>query len=116
MARNCSCGCGNEIIYKPHHKYHIPNYINGHQKNHLGYKHTEESIKKMSLNARSWKGDNVQYRALHQWVRKWLPAPEKCQMCDGIKRLTLSNITGEYNREFHNWLYLCYKCHRSIDR
>ena len=114
----CQCGCGNEIVYKPHHKYYNPRFITGHNRTrgHTGHKHTEESRKKMSEHSTKWKGDNVGYRALHQWVRKYLPSPEKCQMCNEIKRLTLANITGEYNRSFCNWLYLCYKCHNRIDR
>jgi hypothetical protein len=26
----CACGCGREIVFKPHHRYHNPIYIAGH--------------------------------------------------------------------------------------
>jgi len=46
----CKCGCGKEIIIKPHHKYYgIPEYINTHNliivhKNIKGLKRTPEQI------------------------------------------------------------------------
>jgi len=116
MIRVCSCGCGMDIIFKTHHKYYPPKFINGHHKGHLGHKHSEESKQRMSENSHMWRGNKVKYRALHQWIRKYLPIPKNCQMCNEIKRLTLSNITDEYNRFFCNWLYLCYKYHNRLDR
>ena len=47
----CKCGCGGEIIIKPHHKYYgIPEYISGHNKSFLGKHHNEISIQKISDN------------------------------------------------------------------
>jgi hypothetical protein len=66
-------------------------------------------------NCPSWKGDDVKDRALHRWVRKCFPAPERCQGCKQIKRLDLANVTGVYNRELKNWRYLCRTCHTTLD-
>jgi hypothetical protein len=63
----------------------------------------------------SWKGDNVGYGTLHQWVRKHNIRPSLCQICDKKTRLDLANITGIYNRDFKNWMYLCRRCHMSQD-
>lgn len=42
----CECGCGREIIFKKHHKYHKPRFITGH--NWEGKKHSEETRAKIS--------------------------------------------------------------------
>lgn len=43
----CKCGCGQEIIIKPHHKYvGIPDYISGH--NRQGCKRSDSFKKKQS--------------------------------------------------------------------
>lgn len=63
----------------------------------------------------NWKGEEVQYRALHHWVRKNFPVPKHCVFCSEEKRLYLANMTGIYNREIINWKYLCAKCHIKHD-
>jgi hypothetical protein len=62
-----------------------------------------------------WKGDNVGKWALHIWVRKRLPIPKLCQICNKTPPYDLANITGIYNRELQNWKYLCRKCHMESD-
>ena len=63
-----------------------------------------------------WRGDDVKYRALHQYVRKYNPPPKICDNCREERKLDLANITGIYNREFVNWKYICRKCHIRLDR
>ena len=115
------------------------------QKGHkiwLGRKHTEEAKEKtrqaklgeknpmfgtkLSAEAKAkitfhdekhpgWKGDDVGYFGLHQWIRKNLAKPEFCQIC-GIKPPEQAAcITGLYNREFKNWKWLCVSCHIIFD-
>jgi len=55
-----------------------------------------------------WRGDEVSYNRLHQWVRRYLPKPEFCVKCGKRKALDLAN-KGIYNRDFNNWEYLCYR-------
>ena len=62
-----------------------------------------------------WKGDNVGYGSLHDWVKRHFPAPEVCDNCRETKKLDLSCVTGKYNRNFSNWKYLCRKCHMESD-
>ncbi len=62
-----------------------------------------------------WKGNEVGYSALHQWVRRHLPKPELCQRCNKKPSIDLANITGYYNRDFENWKYLCRSCHVKTD-
>lgn len=62
-----------------------------------------------------WKGDDVGYHALHAWIRRHLPKPEFCQMCNTKPATDLANITGIYNRDFSNWKYFCHQCHLIYD-
>lgn len=62
-----------------------------------------------------WRGDNVGYGALHDWVKRMLAMPFACGKCEQIKKLTLSNISGEYKRDVSDWVWLCYSCHRKYD-
>lgn len=84
----------------------------------FGKKHSEET--KMKLGHKNekhyeWKGDDVGYDAIHEWIRRHLSAPKLCQMCNNIRPFDLANITGIYNRDFKNWKYLCRSCHMKFD-
>lgn len=65
----------------------------------------------------NWKGDNVGYYCLHNWVRRRKPKPEKCEDC-GKRReyLELANISGEYKRDINDYKYLCFMCHMKFDK
>lgn len=85
-----------------------------------GRKHSEVTLLKMRLiklgdNNLVWKGEDVGNGALHAWVRRHLPMPELCQMCNLVPPYDLANITGIYNRDFSNWKYLCRHCHMTSD-
>lgn len=62
-----------------------------------------------------WKGNNVGYVALHDWVRKMIARPLACSNCEGVRKLSLANISGEYKRDLSDWLWLCYSCHKRMD-
>ena len=70
-----------------------------------------------------WKGDNVGYDALHDWVNRWLNIPKKCSKCgvkskkDSIGRRTVhwANKSHKYKRILKDWIALCIKCHRRYD-
>src|SRR4030095_15972250 len=62
-----------------------------------------------------WKGDEVGYSSLHTWIKRRLPKPELCQICNAVKPYDLANITGDYTRELDNWRFLCRKCHTNLD-
>ena len=86
-----------------------------------GRHHTDETKRKMSQSAphgelnHNWKGDDVGNGCLHKWIRRHLPEPERCQTCNNISQLDLSNVTGIYNRDFKNWAYWCRLCHNRFD-
>jgi hypothetical protein len=62
-----------------------------------------------------WKGDNVGYDALHDWVKRHLPKPDLCQSCNKAPVTDLACVTGAYSRDFDNWRYFCRECHRRYD-
>ena len=62
-------------------------------------------------NNHQWKGDNIGYHSLHKWLRDNLPKPEFCELCGKKPAKDIANISGEYNRSFDNYLYICYRCH-----
>lgn len=93
----------------------MPKGIKGFQK---GIKH--KTSFKPGINHPNWKGDEVGYKSLHEWVGvNWGKAKEyKCICLCGCKRQALdwANITGLYNREKENWKTLCRSCHRKVDK
>jgi len=81
-------------------------------------------------NSSHWKGNNVGYYGLHQWVKKHLGHPRVCEHCDVagnyetyskqgklVKRWNThwANKSGEYKRELNDWLGLCHPCHMKFD-
>jgi len=66
-----------------------------------------------------WKGDKVGYDALHDWVKRRLGRPTKCEHCgtDGLtgKQIHWANKSGEYLRDLSDWLRLCKHCHDIYD-
>ena len=49
-------------------------------------------------NSSSWKGDNVGYASLHEWVLKTLGKPTKCKKCGSVKNVEWSNDKHDYKR------------------
>lgn len=75
-----------------------------------------QSIIKKGPGNPKWRGDNVLYRALHQWIERELGTPDLCEHCgvtDGI--FQWSNKSGEYKRDLSDWQRLCIKCHNKFD-
>lgn len=74
------------------------------------------------LNPR-WKGDNVSYQALHNWIRKHFKKPNYCEFCKenpginkrGYTKLQWANKTKKYLRNREDWICLCVKCHKKND-
>lgn len=68
----------------------------------------------------SWKGDNVGYSAIHNWVYKQLGKPSVCENC--LKGnlygrfIHWANISKEYKRDKSDWIRLCAKCHHDFDK
>lgn len=63
----------------------------------------------------NWKGNDVGYIALHQWIKRSFEWANMCDLCYSNENLELANKTGEYKREKEDWWILCRKCHRARD-
>lgn len=66
----------------------------------------------------NWKGDNVGYTALHDWLRKNYGKASKCEHCKTLnaKRYEWALIKGKkYQRKRENFIELCPKCHAKYD-
>jgi hypothetical protein len=68
----------------------------------------------------AWKGDNVSYRGLHNWVTYHLGSPSKCEHCKNDKlrprQYHWANKSGNYLRKLDDWIRLCAKCHKAYDK
>jgi hypothetical protein len=66
-----------------------------------------------------WKGEEVGYRALHDWVVKWKGTPDACEMCGktGLKghQIQWANIDHLYRRVLEDYIRMCAFCHRKYD-
>ncbi len=67
-----------------------------------------------------WKGDEVGYLALHDWVIRKLGQPDTCEHCkkSGLKarQIHWANTDHKYKRNLTDWLRLCAKCHKAYDK
>ena len=87
----------------------------------LGRKFNSTSKEKMSASAMgkhndeknpAWKGDEVGYRAIHQWVERKLGKATHCSNNKNhtAKRYHWANISGEYKRDVTDWKQVCPHC------
>ena len=63
----------------------------------------------------SWRGDDVGYSAVHEWIKNHKEQSDCCEECKENKPLDLANISQEYKRELSDWEWLCRKCHMTKD-
>lgn len=92
----------------------------GLNKGNLGKKFTESHRKKISKRLKGknngmWKGDNVGYSSLHEWIKNHKPKKSYCEICKIKKSYDLANISGKYKRDIDDYLWLCRSCHMRFD-
>lgn len=78
-----------------------------------GYKIVQQKLK--GKNNGQWKGNEVGYAALHEWIQRYLSKPELCQDCEQKPPYDLANISQKYKRELTDWEWLCRRCHMIKD-
>lgn len=59
--------------------------------------------------------NSQEYAAIHAWVKRRLPKPSHCAMCQIKPPVDMANISGSYSRELNDWHFLCRKCHMDSD-
>jgi hypothetical protein len=87
---------------------------------HKGKKHFEETKQKISESKKAernpmWKGSNVGYAALHEWIKNRLDKPPLCSICGEKPPIDLANKSGEYKRDINDFEWLCRRCHMISD-
>ena len=72
------------------------------------------AMPKNDENHPNWKGEDAGYSAKHNWIRKVLGKPSKCDRCQTItaKRYEWANKSKQYKRDVADWERLCTSCHR----
>lgn len=89
-----------------------------------GRKHTSEEIEIMSINRKgkhagedhyNWKGDDTKYASLHQWVRKYRPRTEMCEICHIRKATEVACVTHIYEHNIDNFRWSCHSCNQKSD-
>lgn len=107
----------NKNICGENYLKHLPNgkaWNNGLTKeSHSGLKKISEQ--KMAENNPQWKGDEVGYTSLHEWVKNRKLKPLLCECCNKNKSYDLANISQEYKRDLSDWEWLCRRCHMRKD-
>lgn len=100
----------------PHH-YATPSpswFPKGYVPWHKGTKGLEQLT---GENNAGWRGDQVGYYALHDWVARHRDKTGKCEHCGTTeKRTEWSNVSFEYRRDLNDWQELCHQCHFQYDR
>ena len=80
----CKCECGNEVNVIGFH------LVSGHTKS-CGCIKRYKGRNLASKNG-MWKGKDVGYSQLHNWVRNRLPKPQVCQKCKKNLPYDLANL------------------------
>lgn len=68
--------------------------------------------------ASHWKGSDVGYGGVHQWVNKEFGKATFCCLCgrnDPKRKYEWANLTGKFLRDRENWKNLCVPCHKKFD-
>jgi len=74
-----------------------------------------KGTKKGELNY-NWKGDDIKYGSLHQYINNNFEKTNKCEICGNQnKKLEWANKDHKYSRKREDWQYICRSCHRKYD-
>jgi hypothetical protein len=106
-----------------HRRWHdIPKYYNcqeSFKRNNSiaqrGVKKPQCSFPKLGDKNPMWKGENVSYGGLHDYIKRHLSKPKLCQHCKSKSPYDCANISGEYKRDLSDWEWLCRSCHMKLD-
>lgn len=70
---------------------------------------------KKGKNHWNWKGKEVGYKSLHEWLRANYDIGSICEKCGRGAFLEWANKEGKYTRNLKDWLRLCRSCHKTHD-
>jgi hypothetical protein len=104
----CKCGCGEETLTLFKHGHNMRGTIRDDN---------ASRNKKLSgpVNPR-WKGDEISYSRLHNWVRREKTKTEICEHCGQEGYTEWANVDHLYRRDLDDYMELCKLCHRAYDK
>ncbi len=70
---------------------------------------------KMSEDNPNWRGEDATLLAIHRWVERRLHKPTICPICSNPGWMDLHNVDSKYSRNLEDWIWLCRRCHMTID-
>ena len=78
----------------------------------------KKPVRMVGTENKTWKGDKVGYRAVHDWVDRWKGKPKECEFCGILtaKKYEWANKDHQYNRNLSDYIRLCTRCHRLHDK
>ena len=101
--------CGKEFLAKP---YHVKKWGAIYCSRDCSNKSTALREEKSP----HWKGDNVGYCGIHDWLKTHYGLAKKCEQCGSKKNVQWAKIKGvPYKRRRENFWQLCTKCHLDYD-
>lgn len=93
---------------------HMGKHISEETKRKMHETHKRRKTNQGEKNGQ-WKGDEVKYGGLHDYIKRYLPKPKICSCCKNEGWIELCNISGLYKRNFNDWEWLCRRCHMKKD-
>lgn len=88
----------------------------------LGRKLSKEHVQKIQLSKLgdknpNWKGDDVEYDALHDYIKRRFPKSKLCQECGKIPPYDIAFLLhpAKYTRNINDYKWLCRSCHTILD-
>jgi len=62
-----------------------------------------------------WKGNEVGYKALHAYIKRYKKRINICEHCKKNPSMDLANVSKKYKRKMEDWVWLCRRCHMIFD-
>lgn len=93
--------------------------VNKKVRRYFGKENYFGKVKYRGISHPRWKGSEVSYSALHQWLRREFGSPMVCEFClerkENNYKIHWANKSGRYLRVRSDWIRLCAKCHYQYD-
>ncbi len=88
------------------------------KKGHISFYKGKEFLAVKGEKNFQWKGDNVGYVSVHEWVSRWKGKPKKCENCgtEIAKKYEWANVDHKYRRVLKDYIRMCTTCHRKYDK
>lgn len=111
----CSMSCRSKVIVYKMHKSRGEAW---RAKARLNISKLHSIVQKDETRHPRWKGDDVGYFGVHDWMTKYYGQPIGCEVCnldDKNRKYNWANLSGDYKRKREDFKRMCVPCHRKYD-